>query len=291
MLMFDNMWIPGGETPAGNLVLYIWEMMSSLGLGTWMLFMVGVVIMVIRQSGIIKAKVERVGWKSAGMEAVRSPDVVLWSAFLVHSALILSPDLHAIRHLVAFIPLACFLAAFGFWELTRRLNVPAPAISASFALILAYQTYDVVSVERMYGNDLRNGIATWVQENVTPGEIVGTHKLSYTTVAGVQVIKDIESKMSNETATEPNYFATCDLGYGRFFKSTDAKKVFHAVGGQKRLDFYRDLFEGRLDFEVALDLVQKPYSLEQWLQDKRFLRSLGTFTPGRCLIFKRVEAG
>lgn len=76
MLMFDNMWIPGGETPAGNLVLYIWEMMSSLGLGTWMLFMVGVVIMVIRQSGIIKAKVERVGWKSAGMEAVRSPDVV-----------------------------------------------------------------------------------------------------------------------------------------------------------------------------------------------------------------------
>lgn len=87
------------------------------------------------------------------------------------------------------------------------------------------------------------------------------------------------------------YFITCDLEYNRYFQGADADNIFHSYGGQERLDFYRDLFSDRLDYKIVYDRVREPDSLELGLVNKGILRELGTFTPNRCLVFKRTGAG
>ena len=84
------------------------------------------------------------------------------------------------------------------------------------------------------------------------------------------------------------YFITCNLEFDRYFTSKDADDIYHAYGGQDRLDFYLDLFAGRLDYELILDLIREPGSLELGLAEKGILRHVAYFIPDRYRIFKHI---
>lgn len=286
LLLHDNVQIVGGNSPIKQGGLYLWDSMSALGLAVWTLFILGISFWLMRVTRDSLTKAQHNGWKLYAQKMLKSPAMVYISGFLAHTALIVSADIHNTRHFLVYVPLACMIAAYGFWQLSRKLQAPQFAVVIALSLILTYQAYTAVGVERLYTNDVRNDVASWLEANIEKGEAAGTFML-YSRVKGVEEFSGEKVNISN---LDLDYFVTCDLEYSRYFWDTDATKVYHAYGGQERLNFYRDLFAGRLEYEIAVDLVQEPFTLEQRLIKKGLLRDLGTFTPGRCIVFRHVVA-
>src|SRR5262249_4082703 len=137
--------------------------------------------------------------------------------------------------ILVFIPFACLVAARGVW-LTFRWIGKHTVIGAAIAVfaVFSYQLYTTVTEEILYPKDIRVDVGRWLAQNVPSGSAISTFTI-YSQVNGARLI--------STKPVEP-YFLTCDHEYSRYFTNSDANKIFHAFGGQERLDFYRDLFSG-----------------------------------------------
>jgi len=285
MLAFDNVQIIGEHNATEQIGLYLWDTVSALGLANWDFLLIGLVLLITdgARNAIKKAGVNR--WQIIIEKITKSPGLIFFSAFIVYGILLIFSDIHAVRHLLVFVPVACLVSASGFWKLFQCLRHTNVIAGITLSLLITYQCYSVINLNKMYSGDIRNAMAEWVKENVREEDNVGTLS-RYSRIKGVQIIRNNEG---NESELNVDYFVTCDIEYNRYFKNNDATKIFHAFGGQERLNFYRDLFSGKLKYEIVADFKRSPVGIEQYLVEKGVMRGLHTFTPERCLIFRRFE--
>jgi len=284
MIAFDNVHITGGHNAAKQIGLYLWDTISALGLATWIFFVIGLIYFIAGFSRNVTAELKLGSWRLFAEKVIKSPGMIFISAFVAHSVLLISAEIHGIRHLLVFIPIACLISANGLWKMVLTFKCSRVITAIILCLLISYQCYTVINLGRMYTGDLRGKMAGWINTSVKNEEKVGTFS-DYSWVKGVTRLSADES---NTEVHKLDYFVTCDLEYSRYFLNTNANKIFHAFGGQDRLDFYHNLFANKLEYDVVFDAVWQPIGLEQWLQEKNIISELGTFTPKRCLILKRI---
>jgi hypothetical protein len=286
MLVFDNVQIIGGYNAAEQVGLYLWDTISALGLANWIFFVIGLVLLITGEAHSAMKEKEFNSWRLIAEKFIKSPGLIFFSAFIAYGILLISADIHGNRHLLVFIPLACLVSANGFWKLSQLSRCPNVITWIILSFLITYQCYTVINLNRMFSDDIRNNMAEWVTKNVGNGNMVGTFS-KYSWIKGVQFIPN---KEVNESELSLDYFVTCDLEYNRYFENNDAANVFHAYGGQQRLNFYRDLFSGKLQYEVVADFRRQPVGIEQYLVEKGVIKDLQTFTPKRCLVFKQLRS-
>ncbi|MCG8547990.1 MAG: hypothetical protein MJE12_27650, partial [Alphaproteobacteria bacterium] len=286
MLSVDNLRVISGYSPGEQALHYSWETITALGIAVWIFFAIGAVLWLAKQIPAIAARLREAGWRGLARDWLHAPGIVFWSGLIVHAFLLLSAQLHAPRNMLVYIPIFCLVAAIGFAETVRHLRMPKAAVAVILVVLFAYQIYNAVGLERLYREDPRNALAQWIADTEDAKNQAGTFSF-YSRVRGSHLIKGEDSA---ESRINTRYFITCDLEFARYFKGTEASKIHHAFGGQKRLDLYHGMFADRLPFKIVLDLKQAPLSFEQWLIDKGYLRGLETFTPRRCVVFERTGA-
>jgi hypothetical protein len=281
MLLWDNVVIPGGHPPLEQFGLYLWDTISSLGLAIWVLFVIGLAYTIVSRVSRGLPVLRTQALKQELKTALRSPATVFVSGFVAHTVLVLSAEIHNVRHVLPYVPLVCLLASQGFWRLTQSLPHARWTAPLLLCLVCGYQTYAVVGVQKLYTDDIRQDIAHWLSKNVKNGQVTGV-LMDYSRVKDVQKLSG-----HNQLFLNADYFVTCDLEFERYFRSLDAAEIHHAFGGQDRVRFYRDLFAGELPFEIAFTTMSKANTLELWFVKLGLLRPLGTLTPGECVVFRR----
>jgi hypothetical protein len=151
-------------------------------------------------------------------------------------------------------------------------------------VVFGYGLYNAVGLERAFQHDIRYQAASWIEDNVREDDYAWAF-MDYSRIQGVRKFGDTADEDSDQGS---EFFVTSDLEYNRYFNSDSADEIYHAYGGQGRLDFFRDLFAGQGEYERVAVFESRPLTIEQKLIDAGFLVSLGTFTPGRYIIFKRL---
>jgi uncharacterized membrane protein len=285
ILLYDNVIITGGNSPLEQLWLYPLDSIRALGLATWLLFVVGLVYLGANWRNLL-ALVAITRPLGAWARAIfASPYIVPVSAFAAHAGAIVLAEVHVARHLLPFVPLFCFIAAHGFCRVTYRFGFSPWPSALLLVGVLAYQLYTVVGVIRVFDSDVRNELASQIAARVPLGEDVVTFS-DYSLVLGTR-----RATASEEAALEfeSNYFATCDLEYSRYYSAEDASEIFHAYGGQERLEFFRNLFAGNLPYKPVFEVSRKSSTLEEYLEESGVLSGLDMFTPGHCVLFERGQ--
>ena len=284
MLLHDNLDTEDGFGPLQQLGLYAWDSIRALGIGAWLCFLVGAADAMVRAWRAWVGSGSSISERVVGF--VNSPYIVPASAFGVYLAAVLAADIHAPRHLLPFLPLMCFLAASGVTIIYKRI-APRRTLGAGILLLLfAYQSYNALGIEAQYRRDIRNVLANEIDKLPVPPEEVATFS-EYSLVRGTRLTSPLEDARSEP---ESAYFVTCDLEYARYFSADTADKVFHARGGQTRLDFYRKLFAQQLDYRVAFEIHRQARTLEERLAASGFLSHIGEFLVNHCALFQRSSS-
>jgi hypothetical protein len=282
LIRSDNVTVVGGLTPPGQLAMYSWESMASLGLAVWPFFAVGLARFVAR------------GWRHrtklvprdprAWYAMTRSPWVVPVSALTLHFVSLVAAGYHAPRHLLPFLPVMCFAAATGFAWVCSYVGASTRVAGAMLLAVVAYQTYNGAGTEARYANDIRNALAAEVADVASSDDDVVSF-LEYSLVRGARLASAAEAAESRISAA---FFVTCDMEYGRYLGADQAAEVFHPYGGDARLRFFQDLFAGRLDYRLVSEVSREDFTLEQRLATRGLLPSPGWFTPSHCALFART---
>lgn len=279
MLRYDNVTITAGNSPLRQFVLYIWDSIGALSIPVWILLTLGIGILMINAARKIvgSPKSLQFSWKIIGnWREIITPNFLLFSALSAHAVLIIFSGIHAVRHLLVFVPAACIGAAYTLvliWDHFRSVKfLPA----ASLLTLGIYGTANAIAVERLYIDDVRADLEKTTNELATQGKIVNTfHRWT--------IFKS--TKFTSETVLNPNhYLVTCDLEYTRYLRRDNADQIYAAFGGQARLNFYRDIFENRSKFKILKMYKQLPLSIEQKLIDIEVLRPIGTYLPKKCFL-------
>jgi hypothetical protein len=281
MLAFDNAVVTGGLTPHEQVAFYLWDSISALGLASWLFTMIGIAVL-LRRLAHRYTELQATGAKWRTYIVEHQSALLFASAFAAHTAVIVLAQFHAPRHMLVYLPVACIAAAIGLLSvgtLFRNQILAALCITAT----LTYQIYNASTIQDVYAQDIRNGVARVVNLLANQGYSVLTLS-KYSAVKGTQIVKN-ERELGSA-----DFFVTCDLEFDRYFEADEAEKIFHAFGGQQRLDFYRALFAGRTEFVKLHDFIRAlPQSPEIMLGKAGWLRSfdksLQPFVPRRCVIF------
>jgi hypothetical protein len=215
---------------------------------------------------------------------LRSPHIVPISAFFAHAAAVLTMQVYAPRFILPLVPLLCFVAAYGFRKLSASIPASRVATASILMLVLTYQLYNAVGIELQYHNDIRNAVAVQL-EKLTQEEQDAVTFSNYSYIRGS---RRASGKEAGKSRIDSDFFVTCDLEYSRYLLFDDASEIYHAFGGQKRLNFYRDLFGGELSYRVAFEVENEPLTLEERLRARGLLTPLGEFIPRHCIIFGRT---
>ncbi len=281
MLRDDNVFIASVHNgPITQLRRYSWDLVSAVGIPTALLFVVGIA----RWSRSLRELT--VGMKNAlvhnGWRSMITPASLFVAALSLHALLILFSSIHAQRHLLVFVPVICIAAAQTLFGLlgTGKLMVPARVLA--IAVLLGYQTSDAIAIEGLYSADIRNDMASWAAQQAAEGGKV-ISMVRYSNVRGSTFVPDQNPLLLDRSS----YILTCDLDYGRYLHHKNASEVFHAVGGQDRLDFFRGAFEGTSEFGIVREFRSRPRGVELRLIDAHVLARLGTFVPRRCYALGR----
>ena len=155
----------------------------------------------------------------------------------------------------------------------------------SIGVILAYQTSDAIAIESLYSTDVRNDLASWSAQQAAEGKRVVAFAV-YSNVRGSVFSPDENPLLLDKSS----YVVTCDLEYARYLGHQKASEVFHAHGGQDRLEFYHGVFEGTSDFGIVREFPNKPRGLELRLIEANLLPTLATMVPRRCYALGRTDA-
>jgi len=287
-LQNDTIDIANGNSRLQNILIYSHGAFSSLGLGTALFMLIGLVHIGIKTPTFLNSWLRGSSVSQLIMRIIKHPITVFFSPFAIYLYLVTGIGYNAIRYLLPFIPLLCVAAAIGFRSMILNKRLSRTAIIASFVLVSTYQVYNAIATEMMFTNDIRYDAAKWLEENVSPQETVTAFMNSSRVGKKVAFIRTYLRPKDHKPS---DYIVTNHLEYARYFRSDDASKVHHAYGGQERLDLFRRLFFGQANYAIIKDFRTKQYSLELYLIDKDILRSLELFIPYRYVIFKKLESG
>jgi len=255
--------VAGG--PVSQLGRYSWGLVSAVGIPCAILFVVGLV----RWSRGLRESVLRIRRTVLGET---------WQSLVTPASRI-----HAERHVLVFVPMICIAAAQClFWLFgtgKRAIALRAVAIVA----ILGIQTSEAVAIESLYRTDVRNSLADWSAQQVSEGRQVVT-LARFSKVRGSTYIATQDPQQLDRSA----YIVTCDFEYARYLPFTKAGEIFHPMGGQERLDFFRDVFvEGTSEYGIVRAFTSEPRGVLLRLVDAEILPLLGTFVPRRCYALGR----
>ena len=284
LLYTDAVVVTAGNSMFENILYYSHGSISALGLGAALSLLIGL-------GFATAAAVHRAPEARASLGDLRKitalarhPNTILAIPFLLYCYLILGLEVSNIRYLLPVLPILCLGAAFGFEVSVRKLQLPAPAIAALVGLVFGYQIYNAVGIERYIQHDVRNAAAQWLADNLGDRE-EATAFLDYSRVRGVRSIQD---PAKAEALVDSDFFVTSSIEYVRYFKgSEDASEVLHSYGGQRRLDFFRDLFSNRTQYRPVAEFRSEPFTFEQKLIEEGVLLPVVRFTPRRFIVFAR----
>jgi hypothetical protein len=281
-LFFDAATVEGSSSLFSNAAFYAHSALSVAGLGAglcaaWGAWLAGRDAAPRARAGLA----ERLRADGPAV-LLRSPGLVVGATLGVHGLLMLAAELHAARFALPLLPALCWLAAGGARDLIARL--PHRALAAPLATALVgYSAHNAAMLERVFLHDPRVEAAEWIAAHVRAPDAAGAF-MYYSRVRGTVELESVDP------AGLPRYLLTCDLEYERYFASPDARRIYHPYGGQERLDFFRDLFDGRAGYRLARRFEAPAFGLEQRLARHGWLAPLvpaETFTPAVCAIFER----
>ena len=211
--------------------------------------------------------------------ALEHPDFCIGLPLLMHALLIISAQVHFGRHVLAFVPVVCVVAAIGFATLAARLRAASKLVRnvglGLLALLLASVGVNGVLTDRPYLEDIRIKVVRFLADE-RPG-VRATTLGVVTKLPGVELVEELP---------ESPLFVTCDTEYQRYLTSRDASAVFHAWGGQARMDFYHALFSGQTVYRKAMEVHSQRHSLEDYLAAKGWLK-VYSWLPNTCVVFER----
>jgi hypothetical protein len=289
MLRDDNVVIGAAESdiiatgPLSQLRRYGWDLVSAVGIPTALLFAAGVV----RLPRILRGWAQVLGSpsrRSADWRRLATPESLFVAALSVQALLLLLARVHFQRHVLVFVPLICIAAARTLFWLFERWTLSTPVRTLALVLILAFQTSEALAIERLYAADIRNDMAAWATREATQGRhIVAMARFS-------NVRGTIYNQDQDPLALErPAYVLTCDFEYGRYLNHRSASEIFHPIGGQGRLDFFRGAFEGTSDFGIVREFKSEPQGVELRLIAAHRMAPLGGPIARRCFALGRVN--
>jgi len=275
----DNISIQGGNGPVKQLVLYTWDLVSAVSIPVFLLGFAGLALWV---KGFF-SRVQPLAAIRSDWRSLITPETILLCALAAHGVLLIFAGIHAVRHLLVFVPATCIAAAFAAKRMSEAGWLNRPGRIVSGLLLIAYAISNAVAVEALYVRDIRNQLGAWAAETASRGrKIVSVGE--WTQMQGVS----FERRADLAALGPDDYLVTCDLEFNGYLRSRDAK-TYNVFGGQPRTDFYWNVLEGRADFRIVKLLREEPLSIEQWLIDRQFMRPIGTFVPKRCLVLGRNE--
>lgn len=281
MILYDNVIIVGGNSTAKNAALYTWDLVPALTLPVSALALMGLIVWLKRHAPAAVRNAPS-ALRNVNVATLRSPAMLFTAPLLLHGLMILTAGVHSARHVLIYAPPLCILAAGTYFMIQRKLPLPRLAKAAITGLLFAYLAYNAFGLQMLYRTDVRLQMADWAQQKIREGHEV--HAISfYTPVIGSHYDRNLDPLTLPQNA----YLLTCDLEYERYLDSPNAEEIFHAKGGQARVDFYRDVFAGRSDFKIVATFDASPLTFEQELIDRGLLPGLDTFTPERCLALER----
>lgn len=288
MLRDDNVVIAGvvsdivASGPIDQLRRYSWDILSAVGIPSALLLVIGI-IRWLRSSGEAARRI-RGALSLGGWRTLVTPASLFVAALSLQAFLILMSRIHAERHALVFVPVVCIAAARTLFGLFESGQLALPLRIATIALIVAYQSYDAMAVESLYPVDVRNDMASWAESQAANGRRVVT-LAPFSNVRGTIYLPD-----QNPLLLEPSsYVVTCDFEYARYLHHRSASEIFHPMGGQDRLEFFRGVFEETSDFGVVREFSSTPRGVELRLIAARVMAPLGTFVPRHCFALGRVE--
>lgn len=279
MLMFDNVSIVAGKGPLENILLYSWRFLAAPGLPLGLLAVVGAIAWAVRTIAAARS----LRWApdpARFIAALRTPAALLLLPLALHGVMIVIAGVSFTRHLLIYMPVLCVLAAATLMQALRKLQIGGYGQAAICGGLVAYLLWNAWGLQALYRNDIRVDMADWVEARVAEGHRV--HAASfYTPVRGT--LYDRNQDLAS--LPDGDFLVTCDLEFERYLEEADAKRIFHAKGGQGRVDFYRDVFLGESRFHVAAVFRQRLVTPEQRLIAAGWLPPIETFTPSLCLAF------
>lgn len=286
VLRSDVVAIPGSNNVIRQLLLYLWDAVSALNVLVALLTAVGAAYYAARNIRSLRTLWQHIS-QSRDWRASITPTSLMISGLAAHAFLIVTAGAHAVRHELVFVPIACIGAAYGLMAILERRPSTSWLKRACTLTLLIYGISNAVAVEGLFNQDVRAEVANWVRHPSNSEKFFLTFS-EWSRIKGVTLVKDaLPSSLDHRTQ-----IVTCDLEFNGYLRSRDAS-TYATAGGQKRTDFFWDIFEGRSTFRVVKIFAQRPLSLEQALVDNQLLRPFGTYIPKTCLIFGQgtPEAG
>jgi 4-amino-4-deoxy-L-arabinose transferase-like glycosyltransferase len=283
MLRDDNLFIANTHRgPITQLRLYSCDFVSAVGIPVALLFVVGVA----RWSRPVRdlAHRLRIALRVKSWQSMVTPASLFVSALSLHALLIVIAKVHGERHLLVFLPVICVAAAQTLFALLAAGRLTAAARALAIGVILLYQTGDAVAIESLYPGDVRNEMASWTVLQVAGGKHV-IALMGYSNVRGTIYTPD----QTPSPLDESSYVVTCDLEFTRYLHQGSVKEVFHPHGGEDRLVFFQNVFEGTSDVGIVREFRSKPRGAELRLIDANVMASLGTMVPRRCYALGRSD--
>jgi hypothetical protein len=288
MLRDDNVVLAAAESdivakgPFTQLWRYSWDLVSAVGIPIALLFACGIV----RWSRSLRELAQRI--KSAfvadGWQTLVTPTSLFVAALSLQALVLMSSSIHAERHVLVFVPVICIGAAAALFGLLSAVKAAAPVRLLAIAVILAYQTSDAVAVEGLYAADVRNDLADWAVRQAADGKRV-VALAPFSNVRGSTFVPTQNPLLLDKSA----YVVTCDFEYARYLHHKNASEIFHPLGGQDRLDFFRGVFEGTSDFGIVREFKSSPRGAHLRLVETHVMAPLGTFVPRHCFALGRVD--
>jgi hypothetical protein len=287
MLLFDNVVVPGGKDPLTQAVRYTADLISSLGIPSFLSFALGAALVLRR---LTKATSRHApdstqhAIPQSRLDLRKNPHalaiLLLAAPLATHIALICAAGIHAPRHILFVVPTACIIAGAGLHWLASRPRSSSMGV-AMIVVVIGYSTHNAWATQSMYLNDLRHSMAEWAVRHAESGQTVATFT-RYSNVSGTTIVD------SENEARKSEYFLTCDIEYMRYFKENDPTQIAHGYG-VGRFDFYRGLFGGRESFIVDELFLQPPTTIELRLIQSRKLPPFGMNIPRACVAFRRTK--
>jgi len=288
MLRDDNVVISGVRSdivasgPLDQVGRYCWDLVSAVGIPTALLCLIGA----LRWSSSLRPIWQR--WREAWLAGWRSlitPASLFAVTLTLQALLLVMSRIHAERHVLVFVPVLCIAAARTLFALAAAGRRTLALRTAVIAIVLGYQISDAVAVERLYATDVRGDLASWAVAQAQLGRRVIT-LAPFSAVRGT-----LYDQYQDPLALEPSaYVVTCDFEYARYLHHARALEVFHPMGGQARLDFFRGALEsGDSPFGIVREFTSEPHGLLLRLVQVHALAPLGSFVPRHCFALGRNQ--
>jgi len=274
----------GGNGPATQLLLYLWDMVSATSVPIAGLLFAGACLWgwraCRRLPAILGALTMREDWRN-----YVTGDALVVLALSMYALSMLFSGVHAVRYMLVFLPIGCIGAARTLVTLTSSVRMPSWAHFAAVVILITYCGANAVALENLFMTDIRGDLAVWAQTVVAQGKFV-------LTLSGWSQVKgSVLDLHADPTLLDASTLVvSCDLEFNAYLRSRSAA-THRAFGGQRRSDFFWDVYEGRSPYRIVKVFRQRALSPEQKLIDMQWLRPVGTFVPKLCVVLGRDGAG